>query len=65
MWLVGMIVNFIATQQPTVHLMSMIGGVLLSIGLICAMIAVKMVGMAVMLVVAGGVTLLSGWLTNE
>ena len=65
MWLVGMVVNFAVAGQPVFYYFSTIGGVLLSLGLLAAMTAIKLVGMAVMMVVAGGVTLLAGWLSNE
>ena len=65
MWLVGMVVNFAITEQPTLYYFSTTGGVLLSLGLMAAMVAIKLVGMAVMMVVAGGITLISGWITNE
>ena len=65
MWLVGMVINFAIVEQPTLYYFSTIGGVLLSLGLMAAMVAIKLVGMAVMMVVAGGITLISGWITNE
>lgn len=64
MWLVGMVTNF-AMGQPELYYLSAAGGVLLSVGLMAALVAIKLVGMAVMLVVAGGVTLIANWLMNE
>ena len=65
MWLVGMVINFAIVEQPTLYYFSTTGGVLLSLGLVAAMVAIKLIGMAVMMVVAGGITLISGWIINE